>query len=77
MRYAVISSVMAMVAAVGASSAEPAHTSLVVYRVGGLSHFSLIRDYPRLALLYARLVVGGVRRSSALRQRAAGASGIR
>jgi glycosyltransferase involved in cell wall biosynthesis len=49
----------------------------VVYRVGGLSHFSLIRDYPRLALLYARLVVGGVRRSSALRQRAAGASGIR
>lgn len=33
----------------------------VVYRRGGLSHFSLARDYPRLAWLYARLVVGMLR----------------
>jgi len=36
----------------------------VVYRRGGLSHFSVIRDYPRLAALYARLVAGMLRRVS-------------
>lgn len=30
----------------------------VVYHPGGLSHFSLLRDYPRLAWLYTRLVLG-------------------
>lgn len=30
----------------------------VVYREGGLSHFSLRRDYPLLAGVYARLLVG-------------------
>ena len=28
----------------------------VIYRAGGLSHFSLARDYPRLASLYTRLI---------------------
>ena len=30
----------------------------IVYRVGGESHFDLLRDYPRLAWLYLRLVAG-------------------
>jgi len=30
----------------------------VTYRAGGLSHFSLARDYPRLASLYTRLIAG-------------------
>ena len=34
----------------------------VVYRAGNLSHFSLLRDYPRLAWLYARLVAGMLQR---------------
>ncbi len=49
----------------------------VVYRAGGLSHFSLSRDYPRLARLYARLLVGAFRRAPALRQGVPGTSGIR
>lgn len=44
----------------------------VVYREGGFSHFSLTRDYPRLALLYARLVVGMLWRASSLRRHALG-----
>lgn len=41
----------------------------VVYPEGGLSHFSLLRDYPRLAGLYARLFVGMLRRAPNLRRR--------
>jgi len=47
----------------------------VVYYPGGLSHFSLSRDYPRLASLYARLVAGMLMRAPALlRTRTAGGS---
>lgn len=42
----------------------------VVYPAGGVSHFSLARDYPRLALLYTRLVTGMLPRWGALRSRA-------
>lgn len=44
----------------------------VVYREGGMSHFSLVRDYPRLASLYARLLAGvPARAPDLLRSRAA------
>ena len=42
----------------------------VVYPPGGLSHFSLARDYPLLASLYARLLLGMLRRAPELRRRA-------
>jgi glycosyltransferase involved in cell wall biosynthesis len=42
----------------------------VRYREGNLSHFSLARDYPRLAWLYVRLTAGMLRRAPALRRRA-------
>jgi len=35
----------------------------VVYPPDGISHFSLARDYPRLASLYVRLLGGMVRRA--------------
>jgi glycosyltransferase involved in cell wall biosynthesis len=45
----------------------------VVYREDGLSHFSLRRDYPRLASLYTRLVATMLLRSpTLLRARTAG-----
>jgi hypothetical protein len=46
----------------------------IVYPPGGLSHFSLARDYPLLASLYARLLVGMLPRAVALRHRARGRS---
>jgi hypothetical protein len=47
----------------------------VVYRRGGISHFSVRRDYPRLASLYARLVATMLLRSPSLvRARVAGDS---
>lgn len=47
----------------------------VVYHPGGISHFSFMRDYPRLASLYARLVATMLLRAPArLRERAAGDS---
>ena len=45
----------------------------IVYPQGGLSHFSLRRDYPLLASLYARLCAGMLPRAAALRRRARGA----
>jgi glycosyltransferase involved in cell wall biosynthesis len=42
----------------------------VVYPADGLSHFSLLRDYPRLAGLYARLALGMLPRSARLLLRA-------
>lgn len=42
----------------------------IVYPQGGLSHFSLARDYPLLASLYARLLAGMLPRALALRRRA-------
>ncbi len=42
----------------------------VVYPPGGLSHFSLARDYPLLASLYVRLALGMLPRAAALRRRA-------
>lgn len=42
----------------------------IVYPPGGLSHFSLARDYPLLASLYARLLAGMLPRAAALRRRA-------
>ena len=42
----------------------------VVYPPGGLSHFSLARDYPLLASLYARLLLGMLPRARTLRRRA-------
>jgi glycosyltransferase involved in cell wall biosynthesis len=47
----------------------------VVYHAGGLSHFSLLRDYPRLAWLYTRLAAGMTARAPALRRRAREAGG--
>jgi len=44
----------------------------VVYPPGGLSHFSLVRDYPLLASLYARLLLGMLQRAPGLRARASG-----
>jgi glycosyltransferase involved in cell wall biosynthesis len=44
----------------------------VVYRKDGFSHFSVARDYPRLAALYARLVVGMLGRAASLRRHALG-----
>jgi glycosyltransferase involved in cell wall biosynthesis len=45
----------------------------VVYLPGGISHFSFVRDYPRLASLYTRLVGAMLLRAPALlRARAAG-----
>jgi glycosyltransferase involved in cell wall biosynthesis len=41
----------------------------VVYPPGGLSHFSLARDYPLLASLYARLLLGMLARAPELRRR--------
>jgi len=41
----------------------------VIYPHGGLSHFSVARDYPRLARLYLRLVLGMLPRAAALRRR--------
>lgn len=41
----------------------------VIYPEGGRSHFSVLRDYPRLAWLYARLVAGMLRRAPALLRR--------
>jgi glycosyltransferase involved in cell wall biosynthesis len=38
----------------------------VIYPSGGLSHFSLRRDYPRLASLYVRLVAGMLLRAPEL-----------
>lgn len=38
----------------------------VRYFSGGLSHFSLARDYPRLATLYVRLIAGRLARSVGL-----------
>jgi glycosyltransferase involved in cell wall biosynthesis len=46
----------------------------VVYPAGGLSHFSLARDYPLLASLYVRLLLGMLPRAAALRRRARGAA---
>jgi glycosyltransferase involved in cell wall biosynthesis len=44
--------------------------SRVVYPEGGMSHYSVMRDYPRLAWLYLRLLGGALRRAPALlRQR--------
>lgn len=45
----------------------------VVYRPGGLSHFSLLRDYPHLAGLYARLAAGMLVRAPSLWRRRGGA----
>jgi len=42
----------------------------IVYPRGGLSHFSLARDYPLLASLYLRLLAGMLPRAAALRRRA-------
>jgi glycosyltransferase involved in cell wall biosynthesis len=42
----------------------------IVYPQGGLSHFSLARDYPLLASLYVRLLLGMLPRAAALRRRA-------
>jgi glycosyltransferase involved in cell wall biosynthesis len=42
----------------------------VVYPSGGVSHFRFARDYPRLARLYLRLVLGMLPRAAALRRRA-------
>ena len=41
----------------------------VVYRKNGISHFSFVRDYPRLAALYVRLIAGMLRQAPALWQR--------
>ena len=41
-----------------------------VHLAGGLSHFSLARDYPRLASLYQRLLLGMLPRAAAVRRRA-------
>ena len=38
----------------------------VVYPADGLSHFSLVRDYPRLAVLYSRLAFGMLPRAARL-----------
>jgi hypothetical protein len=47
----------------------------VIYPSGGISHFSLVRDYPRLASLYLRLLVGMIARAPRLlRERASGAA---
>lgn len=46
---------------------EPVPTR-VVYARDSLSHFSVARDYPRLASLYARLLLGMLRRAPALRR---------
>jgi hypothetical protein len=35
----------------------------VIYPSGGISHFSLARDYPRLASLYLRLLGGMIVRA--------------
>jgi glycosyltransferase involved in cell wall biosynthesis len=43
----------------------------VTYQPGGLSHFTVSRDYPRLAWLYARLVAGMLRRAPSLWRRRA------
>jgi glycosyltransferase involved in cell wall biosynthesis len=40
----------------------------VVYPQGGVSHFSLARDYPLLASLYARLLAGMLPRAAELRR---------
>ena len=42
----------------------------IVYPHGGVSHFSLARDYPLLASLYVRLLAGMLPRATALRRRA-------
>jgi glycosyltransferase involved in cell wall biosynthesis len=42
----------------------------IVYLPGGLSHFSLSRDYPLLASLYLRLLAGMLPRAARLRQQA-------
>ena len=42
----------------------------VVYPIGGISHFSLARDYPRLAWLYLRLALGMLPRARSLQRRA-------
>ena len=42
----------------------------VVYPRGGVSHFSLARDYPRLAWLYLRLLAGMLPRTARLRRQA-------
>ncbi|MEN8185249.1 MAG: glycosyltransferase family 2 protein [Myxococcota bacterium] len=42
----------------------------VVYPPGGVSHFSLAGDYPRLVLLYTRLLAGMLPRAAGLRARA-------
>lgn len=42
----------------------------IVYPPGGLSHFSLARDYPLLASLYLRLLLGVPSHAAALRRRA-------
>lgn len=49
----------------------------VVYPRGGLSHFSLARDYPRLAWLYLRLLAGMLPRAARLRRDAARRRGAR
>jgi hypothetical protein len=40
----------------------------IVYPPGGLSHFSLRRDYPLLASRYARLLAGMLPRAATLRR---------
>jgi len=42
----------------------------VIYPEGGISHFSVARDYPRLASLYARLLGGMLWRAPELLSRA-------
>jgi glycosyltransferase involved in cell wall biosynthesis len=46
----------------------------VIYPSGGISHFSLARDYPRLASLYLRLLAGMVARAPQLLRRGARAA---
>jgi hypothetical protein len=38
----------------------------VIYPPDGISHFSIARDYPRLAWVYARLVAGMIPRAPEL-----------
>jgi glycosyltransferase involved in cell wall biosynthesis len=44
----------------------------IVYPPGGLSHFSLTRDYPLLASLYVRLLLGALPRATARLRRVRG-----